>query len=155
MYSDVNVFQPGYSELLLDKKFRGYYNLRDYSFAKYINGEIVIKSGDFAYNKDDDDYIEKDSDYRVFNAGLFKHVLYRNGNSTVIISHPRMTIGDGIISFAYLFAFVFIFTNLILLLSGRFRLSKASTLNFRQKLQLSFIAVLLISLSWLELSLLF
>ena len=49
------IFQPGYSELLLDKKFHGYSGLKDYSFAKYINGEIVLKYGEFPYNKTDDE----------------------------------------------------------------------------------------------------
>ena len=44
LYSDVNVFQPGYSELLLDKKYHGYAGLKDYSFAKYINGEMVLRT---------------------------------------------------------------------------------------------------------------
>jgi two-component system, NtrC family, nitrogen regulation sensor histidine kinase NtrY len=145
LYSDVNVFQPGYSELLLDKKFKGYYEMRDYSFAKYINGEIVLNSGDFPYDKNDDDYFDRSSDYKVFNGGGFKHVLFRNGNATVIISHPRMTTGNVIISFAYLFAFIFIFTNLVLLFAGRFNLRNLVNLNFRQKLQLSFIGVLLVS----------
>ena len=47
LYSDVNVFQPGYSELLLDKKYHGYAGLKDYSFAKYINGEMVLRTGEF------------------------------------------------------------------------------------------------------------
>ncbi len=144
LYSDLNVFQPGYSELLLDKKFRGYSGLRDYSFAKYINGEIVVNSGDFPYDKTDDDYIDKNSDYRIFNGGGYKHVLYRNGNATVIISSPRLTTGNVVISFAYLFTFIFIFTNLLLLVTSRPAM-RSMTLNFRQKLQLSFIGILLFS----------
>ena len=49
LYSDVNIFQPGYSELLLDKKYHGYAGLKDYSFAKYINGEMVLRTGEFPY----------------------------------------------------------------------------------------------------------
>jgi two-component system nitrogen regulation sensor histidine kinase NtrY len=145
LYSDVNIFQPGYSELLIDKKFHGYSGLRDYSFAKYINGEIVLKSGEFAYDKNDDDYIDKNSDYRIFNSGSFKHVLFKNGNVTVIISRPRLTTGDVIISFAYLFAFIFIFTNLLLLIISRPAAMRPMNLNFRQKLQMSFIGILLFS----------
>ena len=36
LYSDVDAFQAGYSELLLDKKYQGYVRLKDRSFAKYI-----------------------------------------------------------------------------------------------------------------------
>ena len=145
LYSDVNVFQPGYSELLIDKKFHGYSGLKDYSFAKYLNGEIVLKSGEFPYDKNDDDYIDKDSDYRIFNGGRYRHVLFKNGNSTVIISRPRLTTGDVIISFAYLFAFIFIFTNILLLVTSRPVVRRSVNLNFRQKLQLSFIGILLFS----------
>ena len=53
LYSDVNIFQPGYSELLLDKKYHKYAGLKDYSFSKYINGEIVLRSGEFPYDKTD------------------------------------------------------------------------------------------------------
>jgi two-component system nitrogen regulation sensor histidine kinase NtrY len=145
LYSGINVFQPGYSELLLDKKFRGYSGLRDYSFAKYINGEIVIKSGDYPYNKTDEDYVRKDSEYRFFNGEGFKHLVFRNGNVTVIISRPRMTARDLTIAFAYLFAFIFIFTNIVMLMIRRPEVKRFTNLNFRQKLQLSFIGILLFS----------
>jgi signal transduction histidine kinase len=145
LYSDINIFQPGYSELLLDKKFRGYSGLKDYSFAKYINGEIVLKSGEFAYNKSDVDYIDRNSEYRIFNLEGFKHILFKNGNVTVILSRPEISFGKIIISFAYLFTFVFLFANLILLIIRRPTLKKVINLNFQQKLQMSFIGILLFS----------
>jgi two-component system nitrogen regulation sensor histidine kinase NtrY len=145
LYSNVTIFQSGYSELLLDRKFRGYSGLKDYSFAKYINGKIVLNSGEFAYNKEDDDYIDKNTDYRYFNAGSYKHVLCKNGNATVIISRKRLTTGDMLISFAYLFTFILLFTNLVLLLLRRPDIRKLRTPNLRQKLQLSFIGILLFS----------
>jgi two-component system nitrogen regulation sensor histidine kinase NtrY len=145
LYSDVNVFQPGYSELLLDKRFRSYSGLKDYSFAKYINGDIVLNSGEFPYNKADEEYVDNNNDYRYFNDGGFRHVLYRNGNATVIISKPELTAGDFIISFAYLFTYLFIFINLILLIFSKPSVKALKNLNFRQKLQFSFIGILLTS----------
>lgn len=145
LYSDINVFQPGYSELLLDRKYHSYARLRDYSFAKYINGDIVFRTGDFPYNKSDAGYIENVSDYRSFRADSFKHTLYRNGNVTVIISRPVVSVQDIIISFAYLFAFIFIFSNLILLIFRKIAITPLSGLNFRQKMQLSFTSILLFS----------
>lgn len=145
LYSDVNVFQPGYSELLLDKKFHKYAGLKDYSFAKYINGEIVLRTGDFPYDKSDAEYVDKISDYRIFRSEGFRHLLYKNGSTTVIISQHDLTPGDRIISFAYLFAFILIFSNLIILLIRMPSFRKLATLNFRQKLQLSYIGILLFS----------
>jgi len=145
LYSNANAFQPGYSELLLDKKFRGYSALRDYSFAKYINGEIVLKSGDFPYDKADEEYVDKNSDYRIFDQDKYRHVLYRNGNATVIISKPQLTIVNILITFAYLFSYTFLFLSLLFLCIRRPDVSRLSSLNFRQKLQLTFIGILLFS----------
>jgi two-component system nitrogen regulation sensor histidine kinase NtrY len=145
LYSDVNVFQVGYSELLLDKKYLGYAKLKDYSFAKYINGKIVLRNGDFPYDETDGAYVEESPDYKFFKSERFKHILYRNGNATVLISRPLLTAEDMIISFAYLFAFILLFFSLLLLIVRRPELKNAFSLNFRQKLQLSFIGVLLFS----------
>ncbi|MBG0860125.1 MAG: HAMP domain-containing protein [Bacteroidales bacterium] len=145
LYSDVNILQPGYTELLLDKNFRVYPGLKDFSFAKYINGEIVLKSGEFPYNKTDVDYIDRDSEYRLFDLEGYRHILFKNGNVTVVLGRTELTAGNIIISFAYLFTFIFLFTNLILLMIRRPRVKKLINLNFRQKLQMSFIGILLFS----------
>jgi two-component system, NtrC family, nitrogen regulation sensor histidine kinase NtrY len=145
LFSDINVFQPGYSELLLDKKYHSYAKLKDYSFAKYINGDIVLRAGKFPYNKTDAGYTEKVSDYSFFKADSYRHILYRNGNVTVVISRPSISAQDVIISFAYLFAFIFIFSNLMIFLATSPALKFPFSFNFRQKLQLSFISILLFS----------
>ena len=145
LYSDVDAFQPGYSELLLDKKYQGYIKLKDHSFAKYINGNLVLRTGDFPYDKTDAEYIDKEYDYRVFNKEGFRHILYKNGNITVIISGPALSVVDVLISFAYLFAFILLITNLLLLFINKPDLKTIFNFNFRQKLQLSFIGILLFS----------
>jgi two-component system, NtrC family, nitrogen regulation sensor histidine kinase NtrY len=145
LLGDINVFQPGYSELLLDKRYQGYAGLKGYSFAKYINGELVLSTGDFAYDKTDAEYIDKIADYRIFDSEGFTHVLYKNGNATIVITRPDLSAGDVIISFAYIFGFVLLFTNLFIMLIRRPVVKRPNILNFRQKLQLSFIGILLFS----------
>jgi signal transduction histidine kinase len=145
LYGDINVFQPGYSELLLDKRFHGYSGLKNYSFAKYLNGEIILSHGDFPYNKADEEYVDETSDYRVFDNEGFKHILYCNGNATVMISRPLLNAGKIIISFAYLFAFIFIVVNSILLFFAQSSPAGFRGLDFRQKLQISFTGILLFS----------
>ena len=145
LYSDIDVLQPGYSSLLLDKKYHGYTGLKNYSFAKYINGEIVLSTGDFPFDKTDTEYLDKVSDYRIFGTEGFKHVLYKNGNSTVIISRPDLTLGDALISFAYFFAFLLLISNIFILIIRRPVVRSMNLFNFRQKLQLSYIGILLFS----------
>ncbi|HEX2976317.1 MAG TPA: ATP-binding protein [Bacteroidales bacterium] len=145
LFADLNIFQPGYSALLLDEKYHGYSGLKDYSFAKYLNGEIVLRTGDFPYMKNDAGYIEDVSDYKIFRSEGYKHVLYKNGNSTVIISRPYITTGDVLISFAYLFVLILLLSNLLVLIIRRRLVPGKIFFNFRQKLQLSYIAILLFS----------
>ena len=145
LYNDIGSFQEGYSELLLDKKYQGYYRLKYYSFAKYINGNRVLRTGDFPYDKTDDAYIDREQDFRVFNREGYKHLLYRSGNVTVMISSKRISFTDVLISFAYIFAFTLLCLNIVLFLVRRHSLKSLIYLNFRQKLQVSFISVLLLS----------
>ena len=56
-----------------------------------------------------------------------------------------MTFGDIIISFAYLFAFILFFSNIIILMIRRPVVGNMNIFNFRQKLQLSYIGILLFS----------
>ncbi len=145
LYGDINVFQPGYSELLLDKRFHGYSGLKNYSFAKYLNGSIILNHGDFPYNKTDEEYVDESSDYRIFDVEGFRHILYRNGNATVMISRPLLNAGNMIISFAYLFAFTFVVVNLVLVFFLHPSSRGIMNLNFRQKLQFSFTGIMLFS----------
>lgn len=145
LYSDVDAFQPGYSELLLDKKYQGYVRLKNYSFAKYINGNLVLRTGDFPFDKTDAEYIDKEHDYRIFNREGYSHVLYKNGNITVMISEHRMSAVDGIISFAYIFALILLVSNLVVLLISRPEMKSLLFFNFRQKLQITFIGIILFS----------
>jgi two-component system nitrogen regulation sensor histidine kinase NtrY len=143
--SDVDAFQAGYSELLLDKNYQGYVKLKDYSSAKYINGNLVLRTGEFPYDKTDAEYVDKGSDYIIFHREGFKHVLYKNGNITVVISKPELAVVDVLISFAYIFAFILLISNLLLITMKRPGYKTIFIFNFRQKLQVSFIAILLFS----------
>ncbi len=145
LYSDVNAFQPGYSELLLEKNYHGYAALRDYSFAKYINGSIVLRTGDYPYADTDADYVVPDSEFRSFESDGVRHLLYRSGNVTVMISRPVNTLAEKFISFAYLFAFIFLLFNILLFIVKPPVIRRSFSLNLRHKMQFSFIGVLLFS----------
>ena len=145
LHSDVDAFEAGYSELLLDRNYKGYAQLKDYNFAKYINGNLVLRTGEFPYDKTDVEYVNKDSDFSIFNKEEFTHVLFKNGNVTVIISKPRVALVDVLISFAYIFAFVLLLSAIILLVLIRSQPKIIFRLNYRKKLQLAFIGILLFS----------
>lgn len=145
LYRDINVLHVGYSELLTDKRLKGYSWNEEYSMAKYINGEIVFRTGEFSFPRSDKGYIDPGSDYHIMRANGYELVACRNGNVTVVIGRPALTVIDIVISFAYLFAFIFLFSGLVLFVVRPPSFSSLRNLNFRQKLQVSFIGVLLFS----------
>lgn len=145
LYADIDAFHAGYSELLLDKKYQGYSKLRDYSLGKYINGKLAVRTGEFPYLKTDDEYIGTVSEYKFFTTEGYDHTLFRNGNVTVIISKPAVSLVEIVISFAYIFVFTLVFSGLLLLLVKRPAASELFSFSFRQKLQMSFIGILLFS----------
>jgi signal transduction histidine kinase len=146
LFSDVNIFQPGYSELLLDKKYRTNSGLSDYSFIKYISGSTVISYGEYDYNSEDHEYTAgMQSDYKIFKEDGFKHILFKNGETTVVISRPSLTGPNLLISFAYLFAFALILVNISINLTKVHRFNPVRSPNLRQKFQIAIIAILLIS----------
>jgi signal transduction histidine kinase len=146
LYADIDVYHAGYSELLLDRKYQGYSKLRNYSFAKYINGELALRTGEYPYQKTDNDYIGSDSEYSFFRAEGYNHSLFKNGNVTVIISRPAISLVDIFISFAYLLVFTLLFSGMLLLIIKKPEPARLVSFNFRQKLQVSFISILLFSL---------
>ena len=145
LYSYVNSYQAGYPELLLDKNYQGFTNLRDYSFSKFIDGELVLRTGDYPYGKSDLENGKTNSEYNVFKKDGYKHLVYTDGNISVIIGKPELTPVNVIISFAYLFVFILILSNLVLLLIRNQGNILRQHFNFRQKLQLSFISILMVS----------
>lgn len=145
LYSYVNSYQSGYPELLLDRHYQGFTNLRDYSFAKFIDGELVLRTGEFPYGKSDIELANTGEEYTVFDKDGFRHLMYTDGNVTVIIGKPELTIVNIIISFAYLFTFVLLMSNLVLLIIKHPGKIFMQYFNFRQKLQLSFVSILLVS----------
>lgn len=145
LYRDINVTHAGYSELLTDRHLKGYSWNEEYSMAKYINGEIVFRTGDFSFDRTDAGYTDKNVDYRILRTGGYELVVYKNGNVSVVIGRSALTVIDIIISFAYLFTFIFLFSGLVQFIVRPPALANIRYLNFRQKLQVSFIGVLLIS----------
>jgi len=71
---------------LIKLRYHEYAGLKDYSFGKYINGKLVLTTVSFLLIKQMPKYIDKFSDYRIFRTDGFKHVLYKNGNATVILT---------------------------------------------------------------------
>ena len=134
----------GYPELLLDEHASRESQDGGYSYAKYYDGELVDRGGDFQYSmKLPMELIQKDENFQ-FTKNEYRHYAYkRSGNNYIIVSVPELTIYEWISTLPYLFLFFFITGGILIVYNGtKFRFS-ARSFDFREKIQLTLILSLL------------
>jgi len=140
--------ERGFPELLLDigisKQLRD--ALKVYSYAKYKDGKLMSQSGDFPYSTKLSKHLSNQSYYETFTDG-FNHLFCKvDDTTTIVLSKKEITPLDPIIRFSYLFAFFCFLALLFTLLAKLPNKLSGVSFNFRRRIELSMISVLLISL---------
>lgn len=142
-----NTELPGYPAILLDENVNRTLYFKDYSYAKYKNGILVSKYGNFSYSYRED-YFNCPENQNIFYSkiGKFLHLLYKSDkDTTIVISKPALNVFDIITSFSYLFLFYYIIFLLIYAFY-KFRKQKNINLNIKNKIQIALILILIVSL---------
>lgn len=139
--------QLGYPELLLDNELFRPTVLDEYSHAKYQMGKLITQSGDFKYSLSDQVFkSSRDEFYTINNAG-YNHLIYRMAdNSKIVVSQKQVTPINLLISFSYLFVFLFIVSNLLYLLASLPYFDYKQPPLLKYKIQLWMISFLFVSL---------
>ncbi|MDA3817811.1 MAG: ATP-binding protein [Prolixibacteraceae bacterium] len=99
----------GFPELLLPAYSMEKRLFNSYSFAKYNNGELVDRGGEYSYALNfKEHYIQKQSKKVVFQKwDQYIHCIHPSGKNMVIVSRKALTFYDYLIAFPYLFIFLF------------------------------------------------
>lgn len=142
LYSYINAFREGYPELLTDEKYMRPVRLKNYSLAKYIDGNLVLNTGEFSYPKSDDDLTDENPEFHSFSRDGFEHFVYRLGETTVVLSRRVVPFASRIVSFAWLFLFLVVISALSALIYRRPHGMSLFMLTFRQKLQVAFVLII-------------
>jgi two-component system, NtrC family, nitrogen regulation sensor histidine kinase NtrY len=142
LVSHIEAYLAGYPELLLDGNHQRFPKLRDASYAKYSDGMLVLRSGDFPYDNRLTSSREGGDEYRVEHANGYKHLYYNRGEMTLALTTETVSLMDRVITFAYLFIIILIFSFTVLAVFTRQPGELLNTDTFRRRLQLSFAAVL-------------
>ena len=128
----------GYPELLVDNSTLTY-DLSGYSFAKYINNNLVYKFGDFAYHTE----YSSQSDFpanEFYNDLNYRHLkLVSADGDVLIISRPIAKIQEKLATFSILFLLMGAVAFLIFILVFRSDVFAVFMLSFRTRLQVFFI----------------
>ncbi|MBE0675822.1 MAG: HAMP domain-containing histidine kinase [Bacteroidales bacterium] len=143
LFSYINAFREGYPELLADERYMPPRKLVDYSFAKYINGVLVLNTGDYSYPMKDIDLSGEEEEYHALTLEGYDHFIYRQGKVTVVQSRKSVPFISRIVSFAYIFLFVVVISSFLALFYRKIPGKSLFLLTFRQKLQIAFVTIIM------------
>jgi len=143
--------EVGYPELLLDDRLAKSNNLKGYSYAKYWNNRRITQYGDYAYNLKGDIFQNGRGDYYTVEADGMEHLVYRpDRNNMVVLSSNSPRFSDRVINFSYIFMFFFTVISISLLIIYLPGIRQRFQWNFRNKIQYSMIAIMLVSFAVIE-----
>lgn len=110
----------GYPELLLDEHSSRESQEGDFSYAKYFDGELVDRGGDYQYSLKLPAGIPMNKEYTHFSKNGFLHCAYNyDRNNYVIASYPEMHSYDRISTFPYLFLLFFLLGSVFLIIDKK------------------------------------
>jgi two-component system nitrogen regulation sensor histidine kinase NtrY len=137
----------GFPRLLISNQAKVFQSLENYSIAKYYDGQLLNRYGDFSYPTVIDAIVQTNGDTRFYaNYKDYSHYFVKKGaNDYVVLSTRNFTWFDLLTTFSYLFCFLG-----ILLLPLLFQLNEnqfeKGTLTLAVKIQLVLILLVFLSL---------
>jgi two-component system, NtrC family, nitrogen regulation sensor histidine kinase NtrY len=146
MYSKFIPKGLGYPELLIDKKIFLNTDISNYSYARYRNGQLVDAYGKYYYSIQQDGRDTLAEDQGFFFRNDHEHLFYRiDQASELIITRKKVSLLEAMAPFSLLFLFFSLFLiTFTVIISFPYRKAPVK-LNFKNRLQLSMIAIILIS----------
>lgn len=109
----------GYPELLLDGKVTGRSIFSSYSSAKYFNGQLIARTGNFDYPLFNTFEADTASVYTFIDDKSHSHLMYSNDSEIeLFLSRPKENLFNVTASFAWVFLFFYITSILWLMLGG-------------------------------------
>ncbi|MCW3787363.1 sensor histidine kinase [Plebeiibacterium sediminum] len=136
---------PGYPELLLsERESKLKEPLTNYSYAKYIDGQLAKQVGEFAYPIQLSRLTTKVKNFRFFKAADFSHLVYQpQENVCVVLSLPIVNFSMILIAFSILFVAFFIFGSFLILLTRLRRGRLMYDFTVQERIQIAFIGLMM------------
>lgn len=144
----------GYPELLIDKKLFINHEIADYSFAKYYNNSLVDAFGKYYYKIKFfiPEEMKNNESYRYEMNGHLHYVNTIGPLNYIIISKKKAGILEILTLFSTLFTFNLFVLFLFIIIAKTPRRNFYFLLNFKERLQLSMVSIILVSFSLIGIS---
>ena len=136
----------GYPELLIDKNVLKASGLQNYSWARYEQGELVYHVGKYFYSTNLDNYGDISSNESFFNRNKYNHLFFKSDkDTTYLISINKSGVMEILTPFSYIFIFYSILLLFLLLIFNKPRINQFGKLNFRKRLQIVIVSLIIAS----------
>lgn len=117
-----------------------------FSYAKYNKGKLITSKGAYNYRLTSDYYTQSKRTFENFRSEGYDHTIFNvDPENSVIVSIPVVSLVDRLISFSYIFAFVFAIFSLSYLMVSASHLKTSVTWDFKNKIQYSVIGILFLT----------
>jgi two-component system, NtrC family, nitrogen regulation sensor histidine kinase NtrY len=137
----------GYPELLIDDRYTRDKRKFGYSYAKYYKNRLITQSGNFPYYINSKEYPAPVNEFTFAKFNDYGHIIFKpDKDNLIILSKPLVGFFDFLVSFSYIFIFYFALLNLLLFIAGSNLIQFKLKNDFKTKIRLSFIGVLIVSL---------
>lgn len=136
----------GFPELLVDEQIDITRRLGDYSYAIYKNNMMTHKYGTFFYSIHSHVYESGDEIFHFFESDGYSHLMFQRDDETqIMVSRPGETLLGHIAPFSYLFIMFLVMVLMIWFTTSYLRNELTMLLNFKKRLQIAVIGIVLIS----------
>ncbi len=146
LFPKYNARDLGFPDLLVDAEISASPDLSQYSYAKYQDGELYKRVGNYFYNFKLTSYKSNNGQFYFFNKNDYNHLYYQiSENKSLIISRKQKSASDILAPFSYFFLLFGGFASLVFLIFIFPFSHHKIKIGFRTRLQLSMSAVILFS----------
>ncbi|MFW6268384.1 MAG: sensor histidine kinase, partial [Marinilabiliaceae bacterium] len=138
----------GYPELLIGQKEQNRLDMfEDYSYAKYVNGRLVKRSGDFNYQGNYQQMDLETGEKKFLKEEDYSHMVFRAESDTVVIlSREDRDISQIFMAFSVFFIFFFVIGLILVGITQIKGTSFSWKFSVQKQIQFSFVGLMLLVL---------
>ncbi|MFT4524670.1 MAG: two-component system nitrogen regulation sensor histidine kinase NtrY [Bacteroidia bacterium] len=137
----------GFPDLLLDSRFSQYNLLRPFSYARYVDNELIDHSGNYPFSLVATEFGEITSEFTMKEFAGNSHLMHRPAEGILIVlSRP---VGDSLsyfTVFSYLFLLYFMVGAFNLVIRGSLGVPMIKNESFRNRINLAMISIITFTL---------
>jgi len=134
----------GYPELLMDKASSSRADISNYSYALFFRDELVKNVGEYNYSVNESEIVPVSEDFTFFDTQGYNHLFHIiNKETSIVISKRNENLLDKLSPFTYQLIFHVILLFFILIIYNLRYTGQKRNLDFKTRLQLMVIALVL------------